>query len=99
VTAPEVLPVPQADVTVGYDLHDPSGVPVVIAQFVTGAASFTLKLDARIVPEFAAGVANGLMAAAQQALTLAGPRLLTPPAAGSLIIPNGGLPRPEGRAS
>lgn len=87
-TAPSL---PNIGAAVGYDLNDPSGIPVTVLKFTTGGAEISLKIDARKGPEFITQVAQGVIRASQEALVKAAPALLTPPAAGQLIIPPGGL--------
>lgn len=86
---PEQLP--NITAAVGIDLTDASGVPVTILKLTTGGAEVALRIDARRAPQFIAEVAQGVIAASQQAIAQAGPQIITPPAPGQLIIPPGGL--------
>lgn len=84
-------PLPNITAAVGIDLADASGIPITILKLTTGGAEVTLRIDARRAPQFIAEVAQGVIAASQQAVAQSGPQLVTPPASGQLIIPPGGL--------
>lgn len=93
-TTPEHTP-PSGDTHVGLDLvlDDPSGQPVVVVKFTTGRTVFCLALNAHGAPQFMAQVAEAVAQGSQVAIAKMGPKLVVPPAAGKLIMPNGATPR------
>lgn len=85
-TAATPPPVP----AVTYDVADKAN-PVVLVRFTSGSMQTDVRIDARQAESYAAGLAGGIIAAARQALAECGPQLITPRAAGDLLVP--GAPR------
>lgn len=86
---------PNLTAAVAHDVSDPKN-PLVILRLANAGVAVEFKMRAEQAPDFIMQVAPAVIDAAQKALAVAGPKLVTPGAVGRLVIPTpGGLPRPK----
>lgn len=87
----EVIPL---TAEVGIDMSEPAQ-PKVVLRLKNAGIAAEFRIDATRAADFGLQVGQGLVMAAQQALTQAGPKLITPNGAGGgLFLPNPGAPLP-----
>lgn len=84
-TAPEPQPLPHMEIGLGFDVNDPSGIPLALVKFQTGACEFTWKIDARKAGSFAQQLAEGIANVAAAAMAHAKPQIVTP--SSGLLLP------------
>lgn len=84
--APAAEPIPNLRMGYGIDVTDPANPAVILVLRNAGVAA-EFRIGARSIPQLAPMLAQGLMQAYQQAMTAAGPQLVTPNGSGGLILP------------